>query len=461
VGRFYPLERTPETLEARKQESVRNPYGQDGGFKELPPPAVLSRDRRIALEEQTEGKMCRTCGTKPTVANIKGEQILRCGCYPSPPVIRKPPTQKEQIKERYGDIIMQQLAIREVSSIQADEIKEFIAPNASEKQIKFFLKFCVFEGLNPFKNEVYYIPFKNKNGATDYAIVTGIDTFRKRASRHPRYAGHQTGIILQTPSGTFRYGEGEFQADNEVLVGAWSDCYLQGVAHPFRDTVKLADYDKELNVWQTHKALMISKVCEAHALKKHFPEAFADMSTTEGTVMTEADFPDRLPEVVEGSSTLVLEKGSASAQEQAPKDLLCPVHKLNWFKTRNGYAHEIPGEKGPKGGKVWCDMERTLAQLRDSGGELPPETAPTEEYTPEAPQEQGEAPPITLGQLLTRCLDRWGKYKEDVLDALGTSDPASIIDFAAAWKTCLAIFGTVEVAEVGETKAPEESVATG
>ena len=38
--------------------------------------------------------------------------------------------------------------------------------------------------------------------------------------------------------------------------------------------------------------------------------------------------------------------------------LLCPAHGVEWFKKgkMRSYAHPVEGEEGPKGGKVWCNM---------------------------------------------------------------------------------------------------------
>jgi phage recombination protein Bet len=446
-----PIVRTPRFAGVRKREGLRNPYSADGLFRlSLPKGPTVDTARWREVEQLVKGKRCANCSMPIQVGPKDGAIIMRCQCYPNPPAIQR---YGNRAKERLGDIIMQQLATRGVESIQAADVRLYIAPGASDQQIAFFLKYCVFEGLNPFKNEVYYVPFKNgATGKTDYAIVTGIDTYRKRASSHPSYAGHQTGVMLQGEDGTIRFGEGEYRGDNERLVGGWCDCYHKGNSRAFRHTVKLENYDKRNNVWAHLKELMIAKVAEGQALRKHYPESFADLNAMDATVMTDADFPG---EALPSSATLVLPQGKPGPQQ----DLLCPIHKKTWFKTGKmpDYAHPIDGQIGPRGGKIWCNREQVLAELKDADGELPDDAVPAETTPPIIHGYEGD-PPQNLGSLFDRCVKRWGKYKQDVLDALNTPDPKTIVDLGAAWEVCIEVFGGEKVPNIDETEAPDWEV---
>ena len=51
----------------------------------------------------------------------------------------------------------------------------------NEQQTKQFLAVAGTFGLNPWKREVYAVTFKNKDGSTDMSIVTGYETYIKRA----------------------------------------------------------------------------------------------------------------------------------------------------------------------------------------------------------------------------------------------------------------------------------------
>ena len=59
----------------------------------------------------------------------------------------------------------------------------------TDQEIMMFLTLCKYQKLNPFLREAYLIKYGNK-----MAIVTGKETFLKRAVKNPNYQGHRTGI---------------------------------------------------------------------------------------------------------------------------------------------------------------------------------------------------------------------------------------------------------------------------
>ena len=50
--------------------------------------AQMQRDTlAAALAASIRGKVCATCDGYPFVAWVKGEYVLRCNCWPKPPVL--------------------------------------------------------------------------------------------------------------------------------------------------------------------------------------------------------------------------------------------------------------------------------------------------------------------------------------------------------------------------------------
>ena len=48
----------------------------------------VQRDAQAdALAKSIRGKVCATCDGYPFVAWVKGEWVLRCNCWPKPPVL--------------------------------------------------------------------------------------------------------------------------------------------------------------------------------------------------------------------------------------------------------------------------------------------------------------------------------------------------------------------------------------
>ena len=74
---------------------------------------------------------------------------------------------------------------------------------------------------------------------------------------------------------------------------------------------------------------------------------------------------------------------TGSGRAPAPQGtMLCPIHNINWFKggQMDAYGHIVEGEKGPRGGKVWCWREEVLAN------------PPKAEEAPQAEAEHAQVP---------------------------------------------------------------------
>jgi len=145
-------------------------------------------------------------------------------------------------------------------------VRLYICPKASDKEIFMFLQTCQIQQLNPFLKEIYLI----KIGGYPAQNIIGIETFRKRASRHPNYRGHTTVSNGEQP---------ELTATTEVFVA--------GYKVPISCTVEYAEYvgrkqDGQPNkFWFEKPKTMLKKVSEAQALRTAFPEAFGGLYSVE------------------------------------------------------------------------------------------------------------------------------------------------------------------------------------
>lgn len=173
-------------------------------------------------------------------------------------------------------------------------VKRYICPNATDQEVYFFLQLCKAQQLNPFLKEIYLIKYGNQPAA----IVTGKETFTKRASRIESYAGFKAGIIVLTSKDVV-YREGSFYLkDKEVLVGGWAEVYRVGLSTPIRAEVALEEYiqrktDGQVNrFWAEKPATMIRKVAIVQALREAFPEEFGGLYSPEEMPVN----VDKLPE---------------------------------------------------------------------------------------------------------------------------------------------------------------------
>ena len=135
-------------------------------------------------------------------------------------------------------------------------IKDFlqinkIATNAPEAELNYFISFCIAEGLNPLKNEVYYIPMGNK-----WVIMLDYKTLLARAWQSGKL------IFLQTRFGTTEKGqlycETDIQRDN-MPQHATFRAYM-------------SDFNRKTGLWNDKSKIMLEKCAIARALRMILPD---------------------------------------------------------------------------------------------------------------------------------------------------------------------------------------------
>lgn len=174
----------------------------------------------------------------------------------------------------------------EMVQMNASMVKNYLVSgsgNVTDAEVVNFMSLCRFHHLNPFVKEAYLI----KYGNSPATMVTGKDTFTKRARKAPDFDGFQAGIIVIGEDGTLTEREGSFKLPNEQLVGGWAKCYLKGQSIPRYESVTFEEYagrksNGELNnQWATKPATMIRKVALVHVLRETFPDYFEGLYSPE------------------------------------------------------------------------------------------------------------------------------------------------------------------------------------
>jgi phage recombination protein Bet len=62
------------------------------------------------------------------------------------------------------------------------DVKKYLCPKASDSELYMFVNIARSQGLNPFKREIYFVPFNDKQtGETKHSIVVGYEVYLKRA----------------------------------------------------------------------------------------------------------------------------------------------------------------------------------------------------------------------------------------------------------------------------------------
>lgn len=206
-------------------------------------------------------------------------------------------------------------------------VKKTVAKGTTDTELFYFLQVCQSMNLNPLNKEVWCY----KDGRGNLLVFSGRDGMLAKAQRDPRYNGMRSAEIrendefeLDIPNGIVHHKIKELSPDKRgKILGAYAYVYLKD-GEPTLEFVALEDYDKSYNAWKTHKAEMIKKVAECHALKKslgmsgiqvehdwNFEKGYAEPIQTERVTYGQIGYLENLLD----NSTLDLHKKEAMTAE--------------------------------------------------------------------------------------------------------------------------------------------------
>lgn len=188
-------------------------------------------------------------------------------------------------------------------------IKQQIAPKATDSELQYFLYQCRVTGLNPLTRQIYAIHRWTKDG-DKMTVQTSIDGFRVIAERSGNYAGQSEPEFIEDEKGAmkcckvrvFKFNSG-VRYEASVGVAYWSEYVQTG-----KD-------GNPSGLWAKMPHTMISKVAEALALRKAFPQDLSGLYTADE--MEQAD-------TVQASDKITIKEAKVRAEEikSAIKDLL-------------------------------------------------------------------------------------------------------------------------------------------
>lgn len=146
-------------------------------------------------------------------------------------------------------------------------IKNTIAKDASDDELKLFLYQCTRTGLDPMTRQIYFMKRAGK-----VTIQTSIDGFRVIAERSGDYAGQDEPLfeesdnkLIKATVKVYRF-KGDVRYCAAVGVAYWSEyCPQQG-----------QDF-----MWKKMPHTMLSKVAEALALRKAYPQDLSGLYTND------------------------------------------------------------------------------------------------------------------------------------------------------------------------------------
>jgi phage recombination protein Bet len=180
----------------------------------------------------------------------------------------------------------------ELPTISKEIVDEYLygsGTKLNEQQKAMFLKMAQLNGLNPFRREIYAIPYGDK-----FNIVTGYEVYLKRAERTGVLDGWEADI---GPEGDYAY----------------CTVYRKDRTHPISQKVWLSEYKLNNRMWNEKPKMMLIKVAIATTFRRAFPDELGGLPYTADEMPTD---PIRIPQ---GKPTVATPQSkSAPRQEQEP-----------------------------------------------------------------------------------------------------------------------------------------------
>lgn len=148
----------------------------------------------------------------------------------------------------------------EKALIDSKTIQDFLFTSETklnDKQKSMFMQLAIRHQLDPFRREIFAIPF-----GTEFNVVTGYQVYIQRAEA--------TGLLDGWECNSLANDKGE-------LIGAKITIYRKDFAHPFIWEVAFKEFDKKQGNWKVMPEFMIKKVCIGQGFRLAFPNELGGM----------------------------------------------------------------------------------------------------------------------------------------------------------------------------------------
>lgn len=180
-----------------------------------------------------------------------------------------------------------QLAEREITNAAWHTLSKSLYPGAAQNSILLVVDYCKARGLDPLKKPCHIVPMKVKDAASGETnwrdvVMPGIYELRTTAQRTGEYLGHSKAEYGEVTE----YKQLEVPESCSIVVYRWNKLAAAKAAYPV--TVYFSEVcgekiDGMPNArWTKAPRQMLTKCCEAAALREAFPDELGgEMSAEE------------------------------------------------------------------------------------------------------------------------------------------------------------------------------------
>lgn len=152
---------------------------------------------------------------------------------------------------------MENLPAIQNEMLSIEDVKKYIAPSATDKELFMFMNICKSYGLNPFKREIHFVKYGNSQAN----IIAGYEIYLKRAERTNKLDGWNIEIL---DSGK--------PSERAIIT-----IYRKDQKYPFKWEVFKKEFDKGQSTWKSMPSFMLRKVAIAQGFRLAFPEDMGGM----------------------------------------------------------------------------------------------------------------------------------------------------------------------------------------
>lgn len=247
---------------------------------------------------------------------------------------------------------------------QVKLIKQQIAPEATDDELKLFLYQAQRTGLDPLTRQIYCIhrnvkttEFGKDVWKKKMSIQTSIDGFRVIAERSGEYAGQDEPIFTKENNKLISCKITVYKFRGDVRYPA-----SVGVAH-WSEYAQTGKDNEPVAMWKKMPHIMLAKVAEALALRKAFPQDLSGLYT--GDEIADAPAKDVSPDSffkepegqMKNLSNIAGEELKASAEEER-------LNKLKEALSKMQSAQEIQDYLAKKyQGKTRLEILQSMSEV--------------------------------------------------------------------------------------------------
>jgi len=150
---------------------------------------------------------------------------------------------------------------------EIETIKNTVAKEANDDELRMFLHIAKTYGLDPFNKEIF---FWKVDG--DPTIMTSRDGYLKIANRNKNFDGLVSDVVRKNDKFVKHMNsvEHEYGTERGDIIGAYAFVYRKDRKYPTYSFAPFEEYNAGTKVWNSYPSAMILKVAESMALKRAF-----------------------------------------------------------------------------------------------------------------------------------------------------------------------------------------------